>query len=165
MLQTRSDAWAEVGLDMDVDQHAVRNAGRMLVLEFVLLILVVIGESLALHHIHELYVHHHKQHWIVPKYVVQILAVVAVLGLGWLISRDIARVAPAFFRRMDPAMAGTVEFVTRFLAVILTILGALAVGGISYKALAVGGAFTGVVLGLAAQQPLGNLFEIGRAHV
>ena len=38
-----------------------------------------------------------------------------------------------------------------------TVLGALAVGGISLQALAVGGAFTAVVFGLAAQQTLGNV--------
>ena len=37
-------------------------------------------------------------------------------------------------------------------------LGAFAVGGISLQALAVGGGFTAVVFGLAAQQTLGNLF-------
>lgn len=160
MLQTRSDAWAEVGLDIDVDTHVVRDAVRRLTFEILLLIAVIVGESIALHHIHDLYVHG-RHYWIVgkaSKTVVRILAVAAVLGLGWLISRDLARAAPALFRRMDPATAGTVEFVTRCLAVVLTVLGALAVGGISFAALAVGGAFTGVVLGLAAQQPLGNLF-------
>ena len=37
-------------------------------------------------------------------------------------------------------------------------LGALYVAGVDPKALPVGGAFTAVVLGLAAQQTLGNLF-------
>ena len=58
---------------------------------------------------------------------------------------------------MDPATAGTVEFLIRFISVAATVLGALAVAGISLQALAVGGAFTAVVLGLAAQQTLGNL--------
>jgi small conductance mechanosensitive channel len=158
MLQTRSDAWAEVGLDINIDQHVVRNAARWLVFEFFLLILVIVGKSAALHHISKLWHQHPPQHWIVSATVVKIVAMFAVLGIGWLVSRDISRVTPAFFRRMDPATAGTVEFLTRFLAVIVTVLGALAVGGISFKALAVGGAFTAVVLGLAAQQPLGNLF-------
>ncbi len=41
---------------------------------------------------------------------------------------------------------------------LVTILGAFAIGGISLQALALGGAFTAIVLGLAAQQTLGNLF-------
>ncbi len=89
----------------------------------------------------------------------QVLAVILVLAVGWLISRDLAKAAsPALFRRMDPATAGTVEFLIRLFAVAATILGALAVGGISLQALAVGGAFTAIVAGLAAQQTLGNLF-------
>jgi small-conductance mechanosensitive channel len=75
-----------------------------------------------------------------------------------MISRDLSRVAPALFRRMDPATAGTVEFLIRFVAVAATALGALGVAGISLQAIAVGGAFTAVVLGLAAQQTLGNVF-------
>ena len=98
------------------------------------------------------------EHWFVGKTPVTIVAVVLVLALGWLISRDLAKVAPALFRRMDPATAGTVEFLIRFLAVAATVLGGLAVAGISLQALAVGGAFTAVVLGLAAQQTLGNVF-------
>ncbi len=156
MLQTRSDAWAEVGLGIEVNKHEVRDAARRLVGELILLILIVLGENLALDHIDDLAKHGH--HWVVSKTVIRLLAVAAVLGIGWLIARDVSRVAPALFRRMDPATAGTVEFVTRFLAVVLTVLGALAVGGISFQALAVGGAFTAVVLGLAAQQTLGNLF-------
>ena len=88
----------------------------------------------------------------------KVVAVILVLVLGWLISRDLAKAAPAVFRRMDPATAGTVEFLIRLFAVAATILGALAVGGISLQALAVGGAFTAIVAGLAAQQTLGNLF-------
>jgi small conductance mechanosensitive channel len=62
------------------------------------------------------------------------------------------------FRRMDPATAGTTEFLIRLLTMIIAVLGGLEVGGISLQVLAVGGAFTAVVLGLAAQQTLGNLF-------
>ena len=85
-------------------------------------------------------------------------AVLLVLALGWLISRDLSKVAPALFKRMDPATAGTVEFLIRFLTVAATVLGGLAVAGISLQAVAVGGAFTAVILGLAAQQTLGNVF-------
>jgi small-conductance mechanosensitive channel len=84
--------------------------------------------------------------------------VIAVLVLGWMMSRDLSRIAPALFRHMDPSTAGPVEFLVRLVAVTATALGALAVGGVSFHALLVGGAFTAVVLGLAAQQTLGNLF-------
>ncbi len=129
----------------------------------VLLIAVVLGEGAAHNHIHNLAqqkssAHPHGLHWVVGNAPVTVAAVLLVLALGWAISRDVARIAPALFKRMDPSTAGTVEFLIRFIAVTATILGALAVGGISLQVLAVGGAFTGVVLGLAAQQTLGNLF-------
>ena len=54
---------------------------------------------------------------------IAIVAVLLVLVLGWLISRDLAKVAPALFRRMDPSTAGTVEFLIRFVAVAATVLG------------------------------------------
>ena len=53
---------------------------------------------------------------------------------------------------------GTVEFAIRFCRLRSRCLRRLAVGGISLQALAVGGGFTAIVVGLAAQQTLGNLF-------
>ncbi len=79
--------------------------------------------------------------------------------LGWAIARDIGRgLGPALFRRLDPATAGTVGFLIRLGTVILALIVALEVAGIEAKTLALGGAFTAVILGLAAQQTLGNLF-------
>jgi small conductance mechanosensitive channel len=157
MFETRSEAWAAVGLDTQINRHAVRAAAQRLPFEVLALIAVVLGENWARDHIKHLYKHHH-QAWFIGKAPVTVIAVFLVLALGWLISRDLAKVAPALFRRMDPATAGTVEFLIRFISVAATVLGALAVGGIALKVLAVGGAFTAVVLGLAAQQTLGNLF-------
>ncbi len=149
MFETRSEAWAAVGLEVEVNQHAVRRAAWRLLAEVIALIAVVAGKNVAVNNISDLHV---------SKTVVQIVAMVLVLVLGWLISGDLSRMAPALFRRMDPATAGTVGFLIRLVAVVATVLGALAVGGITVQALAVGGAFTAVVLGLAAQQTLGNLF-------
>jgi small conductance mechanosensitive channel len=153
MFETRSEAWAAVGLDVEVNRHAVRHAARRLPFELLGLIAVIVGRNWALDAIKANHVNHH-----VLDAVVKVLAVILVLVFGWLISRDLAKASPAVFRRMDPATAGTVEFLIRLLAVATTILGALAVGGISLQALAVGGAFTAIVAGLAAQQTLGNLF-------
>ncbi|HEX3802632.1 MAG TPA: mechanosensitive ion channel family protein [Solirubrobacteraceae bacterium] len=164
MFETRSEAWAAVGLNVEINRHAVRRSARRLPVELAALIAVVLGENWARDHIHDLYVrsknhpHAPAHHWIVGKGPVTVAAVLLVLALGWLISRDLAKVVPALSRRMDPATAGTVEFLIRFITVAATVLGALAVGGIALKVLAVGGAFTAVVLGLAAQQTLGNLF-------
>src|SRR5205807_7404189 len=65
---------------------------------------------------------------------------------------------PTFFRRMDPGTAGTVGFVIRLVMIAVTVLIALGVAGVNTGSLIAGGAFTAVVLGIAAQQTLGNLF-------
>jgi len=90
---------------------------------------------------------------------VQIATVVLLVILGWRLARDVGRaVGPALLDRLDPGTAGTVEFLIRLVAVAAALLGALRIAGIPPQTLAVGGAFTAVVLGLAAQQTLGNLF-------
>jgi len=148
MFGTRSDEWAAVGLEVEVNERHLRQARVRLVVAILLLIGVIIARDWA--------INHHKTTWD-GRTPVTIAAVLAVIVLGWEISRDLGRIAPAFFRRMDPATAGTVGFLIRFVTVAATVLGALAIGGISLQAVAVGGAFTAVVLGLAAQQTLGNL--------
>jgi small-conductance mechanosensitive channel len=83
----------------------------------------------------------------------------ALLAIGWTIARDIGRAAaPTFFRRMDPATAGTVGFLIRLGTIGFTLLLALSVVHVGTGSLLAGSAFTAVVLGLAAQQTLGNLF-------
>jgi len=61
------------------------------------------------------------------------------------------------FRRMDPATAGSVGFLIRLVTMGITLLIALRVAGVNPAALVAGSAFTAVVIGLAAQQTLGNL--------
>src|SRR5579884_31297 len=162
MFETRSEAWAAVGLNVEVNHDVVRRAQRRITLCVPLLVAVLIVEYKLIHHINRLSAEHARNPKVGEYFVgvtpVKVAAVFAVLVLGWMISRDLARIAPTFFRRLDPATAGTVEFLIRFLAVAATVLGALATAGISLQAIAVGGAFTAVVLGLAAQQTLGNLF-------
>lgn len=161
MFETRSDAWAAVGLTVEVNEAVVRAAWKRLAFALPLLIAVVVVKDMALSHIRELASrHHHPPHqsWVLSSGEVKLIAVLAVITLGWMVSRDLSRISPAFFKRMDPSTAGTVEFLVRLTAVVATVLGALAIAGISLQALAVGGAFTAVVMGLAAQQTLGNLF-------
>jgi small conductance mechanosensitive channel len=147
MFETRSEEWAAAGLPLEIDEHLARRAWRELAVLIPLLIGVIVGEQIAAQHVSK-----------VGQTLVQLAAAAAVLVIGWLVSRDLARIAPTIFRRMDPATAGTVEFLIRFAAVAATVLGALAIAGVDPRALLVGGAFTAVVLGLAAQQTLGNLF-------
>lgn len=162
MFETRSEAWAAVGLNVEINVDVVRKAQRRITLLVPLLVAVLIVEYKLIHHINKLSAEHAHNPKVNEFFVgvtpVKVVAVFAVLVFGWMISRDLSRIAPTFFRRLDPATAGTVEFLIRFLAVAATVLGALATAGISLQAIAVGGAFTAVVLGLAAQQTLGNLF-------
>ena len=89
---------------------------------------------------------------------VRVGAAVVMVVLGWALARDLGRfTAPALFRRMDPATAGTVGFLIRLVFLTAAALFALRAAGLKPETLAVGGAITAVVFGLAAQQTLGNL--------
>jgi small-conductance mechanosensitive channel len=176
MFETRSDAWEAAGLELKVDKTQIRNARGRLVLEIAALIAAIIAKSWALnrwasdHHRHPIYgitardpkrhvVGYHTGYFLIDsKAPFEILAVIIVLGLGWMISRDLSRIAPTLFKRMDPATAGTVGFLIRLVTVVATVLGAITIAGVSAQVVAVGGGFTAVVVGLAAQPVLGNLF-------
>ena len=79
--------------------------------------------------------------------------------LGWLLARTIAQgVAPQLFRRLEPGTAGTTGFLIRLLTIAIVVIVSLRIAGVKPQTLAVGGAFTAVVLGLAAQQTLAHVF-------
>ena len=104
--------------------------------------------------------HGHKAKELEPalETPVTVVTVIALVILGWAIARDIGRsLGPPLFRRLDPATAGTVGFLIRLLTIVLALLVALRVAGIEARTLALGGAFTAVIFGLAAQQTLGNV--------
>jgi small-conductance mechanosensitive channel len=87
-----------------------------------------------------------------------LIAVVVLVMLGWAIARDAGRAfGPALFRRMEPAAAGTVGFVIRLVTIAVALVVALRIAGVNPRTLALGGAFTAVIVGLAAQQTLGNV--------
>jgi small-conductance mechanosensitive channel len=89
---------------------------------------------------------------------VRVACALALVALGWAVARDVGRaVSPALFRRLEPATAGTVSFLIRLFLLGLSLLVALRYAGLDPRTLAVGGAFTAVVFGLAAQNTLGNL--------
>lgn len=163
MFETRTEAWNAAGLRLEVDPERVRGAQRRLTLLVVLLVAVVLGHLQVQHHFSLVNSKHHPKggppaDWHVPQVWFTLAAVAAILVIGWFISQSVSRIAPAVFRRMDPATAGTVGFLIRLIVVVATTLGALAVAGIGLQVLAVGGAFTAVIVGLAAQQTLGNVF-------
>ena len=89
---------------------------------------------------------------------VRVAAAVVMVILGWALARDLGRfTAPALFRRMDPGTAGTAGFLLRLVFIVVAAVLALRVAGLNPGTLAVGGAVGAVVLGLAAQQTLGNV--------
>jgi small-conductance mechanosensitive channel len=151
MFETRSDAWEKVGLAMQTSQRAVRRSRREAAVLVPLLIAVLVIYDLR-----------RQIFGLTPssglQTPVQITTVILLLILGWTAARDIGQAAaPTFFRRMDPATAGTVGFLIRLGTVGITLLIALRVAGANPGTLVAGSAFTAVVLGLAAQQTLGNL--------
>lgn len=152
MFETRSEAWERVGLSAgEVSEKAVKRARR----EALVLIPLLIAVLIAYDHREQLLGKHALKSLQTP---VQILTVIALVAIGWGLARAFGRAAgPAFMRRMDPGTAGTVGFLIRLTTIAITILVALWVAGVQPQTLAVGGAFTAVVLGLAAQQTLGNV--------
>jgi small conductance mechanosensitive channel len=169
MFETRSPAWREVGLLRQISPRVVKRAR----LEALVLVPLFVGIVLLYDHRVELFgreVHFYRDaHGVAHpahKYLepaldtpITVVTVIALVALGWAIARDIGRsLGPPLFRRLDPATAGTVGFLIRLLTVVLALLVALRIAGIEARTLALGGAFTAVILGLAAQQTLGNVF-------
>jgi small conductance mechanosensitive channel len=89
---------------------------------------------------------------------VRIGCVIALVVLGWSFAMNLGRaVGPTLLKRLDPGTAGTVGFLIRLLTLMLSVIFALRLAGLRPETLAVGGAITAVILGLAAQQTIGNL--------
>ena len=89
---------------------------------------------------------------------IRIACVLALVILGWAFAMNLGRAAgPVLMKRLDPSTAGTVGFLIRLATLVLTVLVALRLAGLKPETLAVGGAITAVILGLAAQQTVGNL--------
>ena len=169
MFETRSDAWEKVGLSFEVNQREVKKSQARAVGFLIAIIAVDIGAHLLLNQSHDksgcTTAPRCQQVSLLHNWglgdletVVRILAVILVIALGWGLARSIGRfVGPTFMRRMDPATAGTFGFLIRLITMGVALILALSVAGASLQSLAVGGAFTAVILGLAAQQTLGNV--------
>lgn len=163
MFETRSQAWKEVGLLRQINPKVVKRAR----LEVLVLLPLFIGVVVLYDHRVSLFGTevaaraHHPAHKVLEQGLeapIRIATVLALVVLGWAIARDIGRgLGPPLFRRLDPATAGTVGFLIRLATILLALIVALRVAGIEAKELALGGAFTAVIFGLAAQQTLGNL--------
>ena len=90
---------------------------------------------------------------------VRLACSVALVGLGAWFARDAGRaVGPLIAKRVDPGTAGTLGFVLRLVLLVAAVLVSLRIAGLTPRTLAVGGAVTAIVLGLAAQATIGNVF-------
>jgi small conductance mechanosensitive channel len=147
MFPTRSHSWREAGLARQLSRRAVKRAR----IQAFVLVPVLVAILVVYSYRHELF----GRDWDRP---IQIVTTVVLIVLGWQIARDVGRaLGPTLFRRLDPGTAGTVGFLIRLVFVGLAIIIALRIAGLDPRTLAVGGAFTAVIVGLAAQQTLGNL--------
>ncbi len=145
IFETRSHTWVQAGLASKLNSKVAKRARveALFLLPAFAGVIIVFNNRIALFGLDE---------------PVRVATVFALVILGWAIARDLGRaIGPALFRRMDPGTAGTVGFLIRLATVGASFFVALNVAGVDPRTLAVGGAFTAVIFGLAAQQTLGNL--------
>ena len=145
--ESRTDVWRQVGLGSEVDRRDAKRARGT----FVVIAALIAGVLIVFHDRGGLFPGLGTQ--------VRIATVAALVILGWALARALGRgIAPQLFRRMEPGTAGTLGFLIRLVTILVVITVALRIAGLHASTLALGGAFTAVVIGLAAQQTLGNLF-------
>jgi small conductance mechanosensitive channel len=145
--ESRTEEWRQVGLGAEIDRRDAQRARGTVVVLIALIAAVLVTFD------------HRKSLFPGLGTPVRIVTVVALAILGWGLARALGRgIATPLFRRMDPATAGTVGFLIRLLTIVLVVALALRIAGVRAGTLALGGAVTAVVLGLAAQQTLSNLF-------
>jgi small-conductance mechanosensitive channel len=90
---------------------------------------------------------------------VRLACSIALVGLGAWFARDAGRaIGPALSKRVEPGTAGTLGFIVRLVLLVAAVLISLRIAGLTPQTLAVGGAVTAIVLGLAAQSTIGNVF-------
>lgn len=166
MFETRSEAWEAAGLSIAASSgKAIRSAQRRALVLLPLLIGVLEVWSRRVSLFGTAHCTRHVPGVPCAKTLpsatntwIEVATVIALVVLGWTFSRDLGRAAaPTFFKRMDPPTAGTVGFLIRLAAIVITLVVALNIVGFKSSTIAAGGAFTAVVFGLAAQQTLGNV--------
>ena len=156
MFETHSEAWERAGLSGDINTRTLQTARRRAAVLLPLAIAVVV-----VYDNYQTWFPISKHYWDKSSLVtpIRVAAILALLALGWAVARDVGRaIGPTFFKRMDPSTAGTVGFIVRLIFVGITLLIALDIAGASASSIVAGSAFTAVIVGLAAQQTLGNLF-------
>jgi small-conductance mechanosensitive channel len=145
--ESRTEVWREVGLGSEVESGSASRAqwGTLFFGALIAGVLVLFSRRADLF----------------PGLgtEVRVLTVGALVILGFALARNLGRgAAPTLYKRLDPGAAGTVGFLIRLVTLLALVVVALRIAGLNPGAIAATGAFTAVVLGLAAQQTLGNLF-------
>lgn len=147
MFETRTHQWHEAGLGEQITDSPPSRAWPRMILFAVLITATLVAFN-------------YRQD-LVPGYPseARILTAILLFAFGWGFASAMGRtLVPIILRRMDPGTAGTVAFAIRLVTILLIGLIALGIAGVKPATLAVGGAATAIVLGLAAQQTLGNVF-------
>ena len=144
--ESRTEVWREVGLGSEIDQAAAKRGrgGAVVAAALIAVVLILYSERKTLF----------------PGYgpEVRVATVILLILLGWVLAGSLGRgFAPTLYRRLEPGTAGTIGFLLRLLTIVIATVVALAIAGIQPSTLALGGGFTAVVIGLAAQQVLGNM--------
>jgi len=149
MFRTKSYSWQQAGLAAQLRQEAAQQAKRA---RRELLILAPLFAGVVVLYAYRDDIKGYSIH-------IRIAAVILLLILGWAIARALGRaIGPLLCRRMDAATAGTVGFLIRLTAGIAVLLFALSIAGLKPETLLAASAFTAVIVGLASQQTLGNVF-------
>lgn len=126
--------------------EAARRARRQLVL--LVPLLAVVGAAYA-----------YRRELFGVDEPVRLATAVVLVVLGWSVARNIVRaIQPRLTRGLDPGTAGVAGFTVQLLLLGFAVLISLRLAGIQPAALAAGAGFTAIVVGLAAQQTIGNVF-------
>ena len=145
--ESRTQVWRQAGLGSEVDRREAHRAQWGVLLFGALTAGVLVLFS--------------RQSELFPglETEVRVATVAALLVLGLALARSAGRsLGPSLYRRLDPGAAGTVGFLVRLLTALTMVAVALWIAGLNPRALAAGGVFTAVIIGLAAQQTVGNMF-------
>jgi small-conductance mechanosensitive channel len=146
MLDTKSHQWQEAGLARKLSDRQARRARVEVAILVPLLALVVTAYALR-DHVTD-----------AAESPLRLLSAAFVLGLGALLARALGRAFGAtMVRRLDPGAAGTMGFLVKLMLLLVALFAALRMGGVDPRAFIPAAAAAAVLLGLAAQQTLGNL--------
>ena len=89
---------------------------------------------------------------------IRIATALLLAAVGWRFARDLGRaIGPRLLSRSDPGTASTIGFLVQLTTLLVIIVFALRIVDLNPRAIALGGAVTAVVIGLAAQSTLGNV--------